>query len=172
MEDENMEEVKEKEKKFLSAADISDLIGCSESYAYQVNGIEFMVNRVVDGINNMINALNRLSFDIPDWVPQLGGKSFGLSIPTIPTVSIPRLANGGITTGSTLANIGEAGREAVLPLENNTGWMDDLASKLASKMPDYSGAKTVMLAVDGKEFARINLPYLQDEEMRLGIVEG
>ena len=137
-----------------------------------INGIEFMVNRVVDGINNMINALNRLSFDIPDWVPQLGGKSFGFSIPTIPTVSIPRLANGGITTGSTLANIGEAGMEAVLPLENNTGWMDDLASKLASKMPDYSGAKTVMLAVDGKEFARINLPYLQDEEMRLGIVEG
>lgn len=137
-----------------------------------INGIEFMVNRVVDGINNMINALNRLSFDIPDWVPQLGGKSFGLSIPTIPTVSIPRLANGGITTGSTLANIGEAGREAVLPLENNTGWMDDLASKLASKMPDYSGAKTVVLAVDGKEFARINLPYLQDEEIRLGIVEG
>lgn len=81
--------------------------------------------------------------------------------------SIPRLANGGITTGSTLANIGEAGREAVLPLENNTGWMDDLASKLASKMPDYSGAKTVVLAVDGKEFARINLPYLQDEEIRL-----
>ncbi len=39
-----------------------------------INGIEFMVNRVVDGINNMINALNRLSFDIPDWVPQLGGK--------------------------------------------------------------------------------------------------
>lgn len=38
-------------------------------------------------------------------------------------ISIPRLANGGITTGSTLANIGEAGREAVLPLENNTGWM-------------------------------------------------
>ena len=137
-----------------------------------INGIEFMVNRVVDGINNMINALNRLSFDIPDWVPQLGGKSFGLSIPTISTVSIPRLANGGITTGSTLANIGEAGREAVLPLENNTGWMDDLASKLASKMPDYSGAKTVVLAVDGKEFARINLPYLQDEEIRLGIVEG
>ena len=137
-----------------------------------INGIEFMVNRVVDGINNMINALNRLSFDFPDWVPQLGGKSFGFSIPTIPTVSIPRLANGGITTGSTLANIGEAGMEAVLPLENNTGWMDDLASKLASKMPDYSGAKTVMLAVDGKEFARINLPYLQDEEMRLGIVEG
>ena len=33
MEDENMEEVKEKEKKFLTAADISDLIGCSESYA-------------------------------------------------------------------------------------------------------------------------------------------
>lgn len=89
-----------------------------------INGIEFMVNRVVDGINNMINALNRLSFDIPDWVPQLGGKSFGLSIPTIPTVSIPRLANGGITTGSTLANIGEAGRKQCCHLKTiPDGWM-------------------------------------------------
>lgn len=141
-----------------------------------VNGIlaavESMANGVVNAINTMIRALNGLHFSIPDWVPGLGGKSFGFSLGEVSTVKLPRLANGGITTGRTLAEIGEAGREAVLPLENNTGWMDDLASKLASKMPDYSGAKTVVLAVDGKEFARINLPYLQDEEIRLGIAEG
>nr|DAO09584.1 MAG TPA: minor tail protein [Caudoviricetes sp.] len=130
---------------------------------------ENMVNRVINGINSLISGFNSIGFDMPDW---LGGGSWHPSIPTIPTVKLPRLANGGITTGRTLAEIGEAGREAVLPLENNTGWMDDLASKLASKMPDYSGAKTVVLAVDGKEFARINLPYLQDEEIRLGIAEG
>lgn len=130
---------------------------------------ENMVNRVINGINSLISGFNSIGFDLPDF---LGGGSWHPSIPTIPTVSLPRLANGGITTGRTLAEIGEAGREAVLPLENNTGWMDDLASKLASKMPDYSGAKTVVLAVDGKEFARINLPYLQDEEIRLGIAEG
>lgn len=130
---------------------------------------ENMVNRVINGINSLISGFNSIGFDLPDF---LGGGSWHPSIPTIPTVSLPRLANGGITTGRTLAEIGEAGREAVLPLENNTGWMDDLAAKLASKMPDYSGAKTVVLAVDGKEFARINLPYLQDEEIRLGIAEG
>ena len=130
---------------------------------------ENMVNRVINGINSLISGFNSIGFDFPDF---LGGGSWHPSIPTIPTVKLPRLANGGVTTGRTLAEIGEAGREAVLPLENNTGWMDDLASKLASKMPDYSGAKTVVLAVDGKEFARINLPYLQDEEIRLGIAEG
>nr|DAF47543.1 MAG TPA: minor tail protein [Myoviridae sp. ctlD98] len=130
---------------------------------------ENMVNRVINGINSLISGFNSIGFDLPDF---LGGGSWHPSIPTIPTVSLPRLANGGITTGRTLAEIGEAGREAVLPLENNTGWMDDLAAKLASKMPDYSGAKKVVLAVDGKEFARINLPYLQDEEIRLGIAEG
>lgn len=129
---------------------------------------ESMVNKIINGINSLISGFNSIGFDMPDW---LGGGSWHPSIPTIPTVKLPRLANGGITTGRTLAEIGEAGREAVLPLENNTGWMDDLASKLASKMPDYSGAKTVVLAVDGKEFARINLPYLQDEEIRLGIAE-
>lgn len=130
---------------------------------------ENMVNRVINGINSLISGFNSIGFDLPDF---LGGGSWHPSIPTIPTVNLPRLANGGVTTGMTLAEIGEAGKEAVLPLENNTGWMDDLASKLASKMPDYSGAKTVVLAVDGKEFARINLPYLQDEEIRLGIAEG
>ena len=130
---------------------------------------ENMVNRVINRINSLISGFNSIGFDLPDF---LGGGSWHPSIPTIPTVNLPRLANGGVTTGRTLAEIGEAGREAVLPLENNTGWMDDLASKLASKMPDYSGAKTVVLSVDGKEFARINLPYLQDEEIRLGIAEG
>jgi hypothetical protein len=130
---------------------------------------ESMVNHVVNGLNSLISGFNSIGFDLPAF---LGGGSWHPSIPTIPTVNLPRLANGGVTTGRTLAEIGEAGREAVLPLENNTGWMDDLASKLASKMPDYSGAKTVVLSVDGKEFARINLPYLQDEEIRLGIAEG
>lgn len=130
---------------------------------------ENMVNHVINGLNSLISGFNSIGFDLPDF---LGGGSWHPSIPTIPTVNLPRLANGGVTTGMTLAEIGEAGKEAVLPLENNTGWMDDLASKLASKMPDYSGAKTVVLAVDGKEFARINLPYLQDEEIRLGIAEG
>jgi len=89
-----------------------------------------MANGVVNGINTVINALNSLHFDIPDWVPGLGGKSFGFNIGTLATVSLPRLAKGGIVDGATPLIAGEAGREAIVPLENNTGWLDIVASKI------------------------------------------
>ena len=150
------------------------IVGCLKSSVnFVIGALNTAYNAICGVINACISAINKISFTVPDWVPGLGGKQFGgFNLQKIQPVNIPYLANGGITTGATIAKIGEAGREAVLPLENNTGWMDDLASKLASKMPDYSGAKTVVLEVDGKEFARINLPYLQDEEIRLGIAEG
>lgn len=110
-----------------------------------IGGIEKMANSVISGLNSMINAMNKLSWDIPDWVPKIGGNKFGISIPTIASVSIPRLANGCITTGSTLANIGEAGREAVLPLENNLSYLEPLADMIASKM---EGVQTVRIVPD------------------------
>jgi hypothetical protein len=57
------------------------------------------------------NTLGKIGFDIPNWVPGLGGKGF--SFP-----QIPMLAQGGIVTGPTLAMIGEGnGPEAVIPLD-------------------------------------------------------
>ena len=47
---------------------------------------------------------------------------------------MPALAAGGIVSTPTLAMIGEAGKEAVVPLENNSEWLDKLANKLADKM--------------------------------------
>ena len=91
------------------------------------NGLIAIIEKA---INNIVNKLNTVKFSIPSWVPQVGGKSFGISLKT---VSIPRLATGGIATASTLANIGENGREAVLPLDHNTEWMDALADKIAGR---------------------------------------
>jgi phage-related protein len=88
--------------------------------------IESIKKIVKSGINVIIDSLNKIKFDIPDWVPNFGGKSFGFDI--------PRLATGGIVDSSTLVNIGENGAEAVLPLEKNTAWMDQLASILAAKL--------------------------------------
>lgn len=95
-----------------------------------IGGIEKMANGVIDGINGMINALNKLSFDVPDWVPEIGGKTFGFNIGTIGNISIPRLAKGGVVDKATIAMIGEAGQEAVVPLENNTGWIDKVAARI------------------------------------------
>lgn len=70
------------------------------------------LNSVISLINGAIGAINGISVDIPEWVPKFGGQSFGPSIP-----KIPQLAEGGIATRSTLANIGEGGEpEAVIPL--------------------------------------------------------
>lgn len=95
-----------------------------------IGGVEGMANAVVNGINTVINAMNNLSFDVPDWVPELGGKTFGFNIPTLNTVSLPRLAKGGIVDGATPLIAGEAGKEAIVPLERNTGWMDGIANRL------------------------------------------
>ena len=95
-----------------------------------IGGIESMANAVIKGINSMIKALNNMSFDVPDWAPEIGGKTLGFNIPTLSTISIPRLATGGVVDQATVAMIGEAGQEAVVPLENNTGWMDKIAARI------------------------------------------
>lgn len=76
--------------------------------------IKGMVNTVLSAINFLIRGLNKIDFSIPSWVPLVGGKSFGINIP-----QIPYLAKGGIVTGPTLAMIGEAGPEAVIPLNSS-----------------------------------------------------
>ena len=59
-------------------------------------------------------TIGKLDFQIPGWVPVVGGKSF-----TAP--KIPALGDGGIVTGPTLALIGESGPEAVVPLDRYNG---------------------------------------------------
>lgn len=96
-------------------------------------GIEKLAKRPINGIINIVNTLIRglNKIHLPDWVPVIGGK--GINIP-----EIPKLAKGGIVDSATLAVVGEAGKEAVMPLENNTGWITQLADKIASRMPQSS----------------------------------
>lgn len=88
---------------------------------WPLNLIIDMVNAAISGINTMIKTINK--------VP-------GVSIPTIG--KIPKLAKGGIVDAPTIAMVGEAGKEAVMPLENNTGWITDLANKVAERLPSQS----------------------------------
>lgn len=61
-----------------------------------VGTLEGAVNLIIRGINWLISQLNKVSFSVPDWVPAIGGKSFGFNIPKISEVSIPRLAQGAV----------------------------------------------------------------------------
>lgn len=73
-----------------------------------INSVIALLNGAINGINMMIDALNSISFKIPDWVPLLGGKSFGLHLAHVG--SIPYLAKGGILSRGS-AVVGEAGPE-------------------------------------------------------------
>lgn len=83
------------------------------------------INFVIKGLNTLIDGLNKIGFDIPDWVPVIGGKRFGFNIG-----KIALLANGGVVDKPTPSIIGEDGEEAVVPLEKNTGWMRKVAVQL------------------------------------------
>ena len=96
------------------------------------SGIETAVkaplNAVIGMINAVIGGMNSLSISIPDWVPGFGGQKWGINIP-----KIPQLETGGIVTGSTLAQIGENGDEAIIPLSNKSKmlpWAREIASML------------------------------------------
>lgn len=88
-----------------------------------IGGVEAMVNWVISGINGLIGAFN----DIASV-----GSYFGLDLQVskIDKVYLPRLAKGTIVDEPMAAVIGEAGKEAVMPLENNTGWITELAQKI------------------------------------------
>lgn len=82
-----------------------------------LNAIIGLINGVINAVNMMIDGLNSITFDVPDWVPVLGGQHFGLSIPNIPNV--PYLAKGGtVLSGSAI--VGEAGPELLTVGPNGT----------------------------------------------------
>lgn len=96
-----------------------------------ISGVESMANGVINGINWIIDGINSLlSINIPatKLTPEIN--LGGAVIPKLSNITMTKLATGGITTGRTIAEIGEEGKEAVLPLENNTDWMDKLAEKV------------------------------------------
>lgn len=77
---------------------------------------EGFINFFINGLNALIGGLNKLSVRLPATA-LTPAVDFGVNIPKIPNVSIPRLAEGGIVTAPTLAMIGEGGEsEAVIPL--------------------------------------------------------
>ncbi|WP_302653775.1 hypothetical protein [uncultured Clostridium sp.] len=125
------------------------------------------LNAIIDAINAMIRGLNKIK--LPNWIPGFGG--MGINIPTI-----PKLAKGGIVDAPTIAMVGEAGKEAVMPLENNTGWITDLASKVADRMPrgggnnnDNSISGDLILQIDGSIIGKVALNQLRKMQRQGGI---
>lgn len=125
--------------------------GITEIFGNIFGGIVAIAKKPINGvialINAAINELDKIQVDIPDWVPGFGGKSFGVDIP-----KIPYLAQGGIIDKPTLSMVGEAGKEAVVPLENNTGGLKMMAQMLSQEIKssiNTSSTTTQSTAIGG-----------------------
>ena len=114
-----------------------------------LNGVIDLLNRVIRKINQSL----KFSWDAIKIMGRTVVPAGSVTLARLPTVS--RLAQGGVTQGATLSLIGEAGREAVLPLDRNTGWMDQLADRLARAVSGGKGGDTLVeVYVGGRQMAR------------------
>ena len=84
-----------------------------------INGVIGMIENTINFAIGLINGAIGLINKLP-----------GVSVGKISKLRMPRLAEGGIVDKPTIAQIGENGREAVVPLERNTGWMNEVADRL------------------------------------------
>jgi hypothetical protein len=126
------------------------------------------LNLIIDAINAVIGGLNSISVKVPDWVPEFGGKTFGINIP-----KIPHLAKGGITNGPMMAVIGDnpGGREVVSPLDDLQDIIASAVGTAVSQAMQMGGSKNsgpVNLIIDGTTIARAIGPYLNKENNRIG----
>lgn len=125
-----------------------------DAFKLGVDAISWYIGTIYDVFKGVFNAIARgwnatvgkLSFNVPNWVPLIGGSGF--SVP-----KIPQLAEGGIVTGPTLALIGEAGPEAVVPLDRG-----GFGGNITINMPAGSDGADILRTLEREARLRGALP--------------
>ena len=121
--------------------------------------VKYPLNMIISGLNTLIRGANRIKFNVPDWVPGIGGKQFGFNIPQIPKLAKGTILNNpgyGVPVAGGKALAGEAGREAYLPL-TDTQLLEELGStigkyiNLNATIPIYVGNRQI-----AREIKKIN----------------
>ena len=147
------------------------MVGSAVGGAFKsaVNAVLGTIENVVNGFIGMINGVIGLINKIP-----------GVSLGGIGYVSLPRLARGGIVDSPTVAMIGEAGKEVVMPLEN-TGFLQTMGrivggavvNALGGGLPQsggFSGSGDIVIVIGGHEFGRVAIQEINREQERAGQV--
>jgi hypothetical protein len=146
------------------------LQGLESGFKNAINAVTKMLNKFIGWVNS------KLRINIPPIVfPEPVGKVFdGFSKQLFTIPNIPYLAKGGVVDHATLAMIGEQGKEAVVPLENNTEWMRTVAkgisAELGGNMTQSSQPVEVVLQVRDRELGRVVIDSINQLQRQSGRV--
>ena len=121
-----------------------------------VNGVLSVATKIINGFISAINVAISVINAIP-----------GVHIKKLDKLDVPQMAKGGIVDSATLAVVGEQGKEAIVPLENNTEWIDKLADKINRNNPDEP-VVPIILNVDGKTFAQTSIASINELTKQTG----
>lgn len=141
-----------------------------------LNGLKAIVNGIIGGINKVIavpfNGINKALKAVRDF-SILGQKPFKGLVSTITVPQIPKLAYGGVVDRATLGVFGEAGTEAVIPLQRNTRGLELIADKIAERLPisDSSNGGTYVINLvleNGKVLAKMVIDNIKEYEIQTG----
>lgn len=135
-----------------------------------ITAVEYAINFIINGINLLISALNTIHFEVPDWVPLIGGSSFGISIPLVSNVALPRLAQGAVIPPNRefLAVLGDqkSGTNIETPLAT-------MVQAFKQAMNDTGGMGgrqiTVVMQLDHRELGRAVYNLNNEETQRVGV---
>lgn len=134
-----------------------------------VGALEGAINLIIRGVNWLISQLNKVSFSIPDWVPAVGGKSFGFNIPKISELSIPRLAQGAVIPPNRefLAVLGDQQSETNVeaPLSTIEQALENVLNRTGFNQNSQVEA---VIEVDGRQFGRLVYKYGNDSGRIIG----
>ena len=137
-----------------------------------LNAVVGLINAFITGIesafNAVISALNTISVDIPDWVPVVGGETFGIDLDKVDFKEIPKLAQGTVIPanyGNFLAMLGDNKRETevVSPLST-------IEQAVRNAMAGTNKEQTIHVHVmlDGREIGRVAVKAVDDNNRRKG----
>ena len=119
-----------------------------------ING---MIRGIISGVNTAISVLNRMRIKVPNWVPKIGGSTWGFSIPTMTAPQIPYLAKGTVVprnAGEFAAILGDNKRETEVVSPLSTMKQALLEALQESGNNGGSSPQYITLNIDGHEFIR------------------
>lgn len=129
--------------------------------------VESFINTVIRALNWLIKQINKISFDVPDWVPGIGGKTLGVNIPAISEKKLPRLATGTVIPPNKefLAVLGDqnSGTNIEAPLAT-------IEQAVANVLAQQSRNQNITIEFSGNlaALARVLNPHIKSENTRVG----